>query len=236
MKVRVTALALFAQFAFAQIVLPVEDQARLAMAHKDYRKALDIYHSIDKPSPLVLNMIGMAYLSINDLKNAKKYYQRAVKDRPNYSEAINNLGAVFYAERNYRRAITEYEKAIKLAPNSALYHSNLGTAWYMRKDFAKMTEYYRRALALDSTVFESKGSYDGSLIQQSSIEEKAKYFFYLCKTYANAGMIPQALQNMRKALENGFKDRKHFTEDAEFASLQELPEFKELLAYQPRVL
>jgi len=236
-KTCIAALTLAASLAFGQTALSLEDQARLAMAHKDYRKALDIYQTITMPTPLVLNMMGMAYLSLNDLSNAKKYYQRALKAKPDYSEAINNLGAIYYAEKNYRRAIGEYEKAIKLSPNSALFHSNLGTAWYMRKDFVKMTEYYRKALQLDSTVFESRGGYDGSLIQQNSgLDEKAKYFFYLAKTYAIQGMHPQALQNIRKALENGFKDRKHLTSDPEFASMQELPEFKELLTYQPKVL
>jgi hypothetical protein len=41
---------------------------------------------------------------------------------------------------------------------------------------------------------------------------------------------------MRKALEEGFRDRQKFKEDPEFAALQELPEFQQLLALEPRVL
>jgi hypothetical protein len=58
----------------------------------------------------------------------------------------------------------------------------------------------------------------------------------MSKLYAQTGMNDRALQYMRKALEEGFKDRKKFVEEPEFAGLQELPEFQELLALQPRVL
>ncbi len=66
--------------------------------------------------------------------------------------------------------------------------------------------------------------------------ERAKFHYYLAKTYAKAGANDRALQYIRKALEEGFKERKKFVEDPEFAALQQLPEFKELLASNPRVL
>jgi hypothetical protein len=40
---------------------------------------------------------------------------------------------------------------------------------------------------------------------------------------------------MRKSIEEGFKEKKKFLEDAEFAPLRELPEFKEILAMESRV-
>ena len=48
-------------------------------------------------------------------------------------------------------------------------------------------------------------------------------------------MNDRALQYIRKALEEGFKDKKKL-EDPEFDKLRELPEFKEILALEPRVL
>jgi hypothetical protein len=49
-------------------------------------------------------------------------------------------------------------------------------------------------------------------------------------------MNERALQYIRKALEEGFKEKKKLMEDPEFESLRELPEFKELMALEPRVL
>ena len=68
------------------------------------------------------------------------------------------------------------------------------------------------------------------------MEERAKFHFYLAKTYAKAGNTDRALAYMRKCLEEGFKEKNKFMEDAEFANMHELPEFKELLAMEPRVL
>jgi hypothetical protein len=54
--------------------------------------------------------------------------------------------------------------------------------------------------------------------------------------YAQAGTNDRALLYIRKALEEGFKDKKKFQEEPEFARLRDLPEFKELLAMDQRVL
>ena len=65
---------------------------------------------------------------------------------------------------------------------------------------------------------------------------RAKFHYYLAKTYAKAGNFDRALLYIRKALEEGFKEREKFREDPEFAKMQDLPEFKELIASEPRVL
>jgi hypothetical protein len=48
--------------------------------------------------------------------------------------------------------------------------------------------------------------------------------------------VERALLYIRKALEEGFKDRAKFKEEPEFATLQELPEFQQLMTLEPRVL
>jgi hypothetical protein len=58
----------------------------------------------------------------------------------------------------------------------------------------------------------------------------------MAKLYAQAGVADRALQYIRKALEEGFKDRQKFMEEPEFAGIRELPAFQELMALQPRVL
>jgi hypothetical protein len=68
------------------------------------------------------------------------------------------------------------------------------------------------------------------------VEERAKFHYYLAKMYAKSGRNELALQYVRKALEEGFKERNKLTEDPEFQALRDTPEFKELLALEPRVL
>ena len=170
-----------------------------------------------------------------NLDLARKHYERAVKLDPKYSEAINNLGTVYYAGKNYRKAVSYYNRALKLNPQSASIYSNLGTAQFARKKYKQAMEAYETALSLDPEVFEHRGT-NGVLLQERGIAERAKFHFYLAKTYAKAGATERALLYIRKALEEGFKEREKFKEEPEFAKLQELPEFQQLMASEPRVL
>ena len=102
-------------------------------------------------------------------------------------------------------------------------------------DYTSALNAYEKALQLDPEVFERRNSH-GVLLQERNVQERAKFHFYMAKTYAKAGATERALLYMRKALEEGFKERDKFREDPEFASLQELPEFQQLLALEPRVL
>jgi len=215
--------------------LTPEMRGDIAMARKEYRQAIDTYRAIMGRNAIILNKMGIAYHQMMELDQARKFYEQAVKAKPSYAEAINNLGTVYYAKKNYKKAISQYNKALKLTPNSASIYSNLGTAWFARKKYDRASEAYAKALELDPEVFEHRSS-NGVLLQERSVAERAKFHFYLAKTYAKAGMSDRALLYMRKSLEEGFKERNRFVEDPEFAVLKELPEFQELLTLQPRVL
>jgi hypothetical protein len=84
-------------------------------------------------------------------------------------------------------------------------------------------------------VFEHRSSF-GVMLEERNVEERAKYHYYVAKLYAKNGRNELALQYLRKALEEGFKERKQLEKDPEFASLRDTQEFKDLLALEPRVL
>jgi tetratricopeptide (TPR) repeat protein len=215
--------------------LTQEMRGDILMARKMYREAIEAYSEAPQNSPIIVNKIGIAYHQMLELDLARKQYERAIKLDPKYSEAINNLGTVHYARKSFRKACSQYVKALKLAPNSASIHSNLGTAYFARKKYKDAAEEYERALAIDPDVFEHRNS-QGVLLQERSVQERAKFHFYLAKTYAKSGAVERALIYIRKALEEGFKEREKFKEDPEFAKLQENPEFQSLMLMEPRVL
>lgn len=216
-------------------VLTPEMRGDILMARKMYREAVETYAEGAKDSAVLANKTGIAYHQLLELDLARKNYERALKMQPAYAEAINNLGTVFYAKKNYRKAVGLYKKALHLTPNSASIYSNLGTAHFARKKYKDALEAYQQALALDPEVFEHRSSH-GVLLQERSVEERAKFHFYLAKTYAKAGQFERALMYMRKSLEEGFKEREKYRDDPEFAMLQDNPEFQQLLASEPRVL
>jgi tetratricopeptide (TPR) repeat protein len=212
-----------------------EMRGDIQMARKMFREAVESYSAADNNSAIIVNKMGIAYHQMLELELARKHYERALKLDPKYSEAINNLGTVYYAKKNYRRAVSYYNRALKIKPTSASIYSNLGTAQFARKKYKDAAESYEKALALDPEVFEHRGT-NGVLLQERSVTERALFHFYLAKTYAKAGAVERALTYIRKALEEGFKEREKFKKEPEFASLQENPEFQQLMALEPRVL
>ena len=218
-----------------QAIVTPEMHGDIFMARKMFREAVEAYSEGPPNSAVILNKTGIAYHQMMELGLAKRYYEKAYRADPHYAEAINNLGTVFYAQKNYRRAVSQYLKALRLTPASASIYSNLGTGYFARKDYKRATEAWQHALALDPDVFETRSN-RGVLLQERSVEERAKFHFYMAKMYAKQGAKDRALLYMRKALEEGFKERDKFQKEPEFAGLKELPEFKELLTLEPRVL
>ncbi len=214
--------------------LSAQERGDIQMARKMYREAIETYKQAPE-SPVILNKIGIAYHQLTDLGNAQKYYTLAIKKDPDYTEAINNLGTIYYSRQSYRRAIAQYKKVLRIKPNSASTLANLGSAYFARKQYELASENYQKALLIDPEVFESR-SPTGSIVRDRSVGDRPTFFYYLAKSYAKAGMNEQAISYIRKAIEEGFKERKKFNEDPEFAGLQKDPEFLKVMAIEPKVL
>jgi tetratricopeptide (TPR) repeat protein len=220
--------------------LTPERRGDVFMARKMYREAAESYQealkTVEKTRAHILyNKLGIACHQQMQFDQAKRHYERAIKLNKQYAEAVNNLGTVHYARKGYRQAINQYKKALKINPDSASVYSNLGTAYFARKKYKDASEAYLMALKLDSEIFEHRGSF-GSILQERSVEDRARFHYYLAKTYAASGYFERALQYLRRALEEGFRDRDKIKEEADFAGLQDNPEFQQLLAANLPVL
>lgn len=220
-----------------QVNPPLSDEMRgdIYMARKRYRDAIDMYRKGDPKSPVLTNKIGIAYHQLTQLDLAKKNYEKAIKLKPDYPEAINNLGTIYYSQKSYRRAIGYYKRALRLEPNSASMMVNLGSAYFGRKDYIHASELYSKALEVDPLVFERKSQY-GELLQERSVDDRAKFHLELAKAYAKRNDVEHALIYLRKALEEGVKDREKIPSLPEFAALKTDVGFQELMASAPKPL
>jgi tetratricopeptide (TPR) repeat protein len=216
-------------------VVTEEMRGDIFMARKMYREALEMYKTGPADSAVLANKIGIAYHQMLDLDDAKKWYEKAIKLRGDYAEAVNNLGTIYYARKSYRRSITQYKKALRLTPDSASIMSNLGTGYFARKNYDLAFTTYQQALKLDPDVFEHRSAM-GVLLQERSVDERAKFHYYLAKTYAKSGDIDHALVYIRKALEEGFKESDKFKNEPEFAGVRKNPEFDLILSAEHKVL
>lgn len=218
--------------------LTPEMRGDIALARREFRQAIDDFREGSLKDPVLRNKTGIAFHQLNALDAARKEYEAAVKLKPDYLEAINNIGTIYYAKKSYRRAQNYFTRALKIAPDdsrSASIWVNLGSAEFSRKQYDRAMTAFQQALALDPDVFERHSGF-GVLMEERTVEERAKFHLYEAKLYAKAGRDDLALQYLRKAFEEGYKERAKVPEMPEFAKIKDTEKFKELMALETRVL
>ena len=67
-------------------------------------------------------------------------------------------------------------------------------------------------------------------LRSGATHEIATLNYLLAKTYAQAGRKTEALVYLRKAINEGFNDRKKLFEDKEFVILRDVPEYQQMIA------
>lgn len=212
------------------IVITPELRGDLFMARQQYIDAIAAYREAPVNNAEVWNKLGIAYHHLFAMDEARRDYLRALRLRPQYPEALNNLGAIYYAHRSYRKAEKYYLRALKLDPKQPSIYSNLGTAYFADRKSDKGMEAYRTAIALDPNIFSDKSP---QLVSESlPARDRANQDFCIAKLLAQSGRIPQAIDYLRKALDEGFDDRKQIMQDRTLASLRSTPAFTQLMAEQ----
>ena len=210
--------------------LTLERRADIYMARKMYREASDAYKEAIRQKPdsaKLVNKLGITYHQLLLLNNARKEYERAWKLDRSYSQALNNLGTVHHAQGRYKQSIRTYKKALQVAPYSASIYSNLGTSYFARGKYKDASRAYLRALELDPNVFETRGSF-GTLLQERSVGNRGKYYYFMAKAYAGVEMWDRAVLHLRKSLEEGYGGPKRIAADSAFEAMHELPDFRRI--------
>src|SRR5215208_6710672 len=82
-------------------VLTPETRGDIFMARKMYREAVETFQEGSPKDPVLANKIGIAYHQMMQLDNARKSYERALKLKPSYIEAMNNLGTIYYTKKSH---------------------------------------------------------------------------------------------------------------------------------------
>ena len=211
--------------------LSPERRADIFMARKMYHEAGETYREAirqDPQSAKLVNKLGISYHQLLLLNHARREYERAWKIDKTYSQALNNLGTVHHAQGNYKRAIRTYKRALEVSPYSASVYSNLGTSYFARRRFKHASAAYLKALELDPNVFETRGSF-GTLLQERSVADRAKYYYFMAKAYAGAEMWDRAILYLRKALEEGYGSPRKVAKDKAFEAMHELPGFQRIV-------
>jgi tetratricopeptide (TPR) repeat protein len=174
--------------------------------------------------------MGIAYQLMFNLTEAMHCYEVSHKLDPKNANVLNNLGTAFDAMKQFHNAERQYRKALKLDPDSALILKNLGTNLLAQHKYQKGWQQYQAAIKLDPTIFQNNSR--PRIENPASISDRGAMNYYMAKSCAKAGMPEQAIQYLRMALNEGFTSPKKIIEDNEFATLQGIPAFEEMLAAQ----
>ncbi|MGB8477001.1 MAG: tetratricopeptide repeat protein [Candidatus Acidiferrum sp.] len=213
-----------------------EQMADLYMVRKQFREAAELYQKLSKQNPknpVYLNKLGIALHQQLDLGQALKYYKKAVKVDPHYADAENNVGTIWYQRKKYRKAIKSYKKAIKMRDDMPVLYSNLGYAYFGERKYAEAIGAFRQGLLLDPLLFEHNSSRDGSVLQDRSVEDRARFDYMLAKSFAEAGDLEHCIRYLRKAKDEGYKHFADIKKDPVFALALKDPGVQEMLVTKP---
>ncbi len=217
----------------ASRALTAEEMADLMMARKEFREAALAYKKIadeDPKNAIIYNKLGIALHKEYDLNGALRSYERAVRLDPTYADAQNNIGVIWYDKKKFGKAIRAYQKAIKMRSDLAVSYSNLGYAYFSDKKYEESISAFQQALRLDPTVLDHGTGRNGSTVQDRSVEDRAKFYFLLAKSFAESGNFDRALIYLRKAKDEGYKSMSDVQKDPAFSAMLKMPEMQEVLA------
>jgi tetratricopeptide (TPR) repeat protein len=212
-----------------EAALSAEELGDLHMARKRYQAALEAYRRAPV-SAAVWNKIGIAEQQMYLMNDAKKSYEASLKLNAANSDTLNNLGTVYYSMQQYGTAEKLYRRALRLKPRSALIYKNLGTDLLAANKYKKGWDCYQMALSIDPQIFESAALL--RIGEPTPTQKRGAMSYYLAKSYVMVGQNDLAVEYLRRAIDEGFTDRKKILADKEFASLRGVNSFEQLLTEQ----
>jgi Tfp pilus assembly protein PilF len=214
----------------AEIKLSQEDLGNLQMVRKEYQAAILTFTGIPNKSAAIWNKIGIAYQQMFLVDDAEKSYEKALKIDPRNPDILNNLGSVFYSRKEYGVAEHYYRKALKFEPRSALIYKNLGTDLMAADKFKKGWTCYQTAMEMDPEIFERANLL--RIGEPTPTQQRGAMNYYLAVSYAKVGKLDLAVDYLRRAIDEGFTDRKKVMMDKELASLRGSTAFDRLISEQ----
>lgn len=134
-------------------------QNKLAMAHyrnNNWTETISASQKVFKTDsiPLLLRMVGDAYLYTSNTDSAISFYTKAIEKNPSDYLAVIKLGNVYHATKDYESVIAltdEYLKTIN--PNMLQIGQLNGMANYSAKNYEKATDRLTKNVALGDTSF-----------------------------------------------------------------------------------
>ncbi len=128
------------------------------------------------------------YSGVQDEKQARKLWLRAIELDPGFHQAYNSVAVHFADSGQHDKALRYVRKALELAPEEAVYHFNAATfyfnfrltarqlfRWDLPRVWQEAMAEYRRAIELDPTNYEMARDYALSFYSASFFGVEPRY-------------------------------------------------------------
>lgn len=159
------------------------DMARSAFSNHEYDKCLALLQQIVATYPnrlLTWNLMGLAYLELDDVENAKRAFLQEINLDHASLNAYNNLGRAFLRERKFPEAIAQFRKQLELNPNDRYSHSNLAYAFFSMRKYSEAVPEL--------------------LLGLQAQPENAALRIHLAECYLNTGQHEKAINELQTAV------------------------------------
>ncbi len=161
-------------------------------------KQLPNRHGYNTSLALIANNLGISYHRLFELKNAEKYYQKAleinIEEKNNLAIAnnYNNLATVYDDFLEYEKALDFYEKALKInidehnQTREADNYNNIGYLYIQLGDFNNSIKNFQKSLEIN--------------LQLDNLENQIQNYLNLAFAYENQGVYYPNKTSFKKAL------------------------------------
>ncbi len=175
-----------------QAKLPPQEKDRLRSSEQRPEK----FYSGIYLSPDALNNAGLLYLEKGDLKQARIFFEEAMKYSPNNETFINNMGLSFYLEGEKQEAIKYFNSALKINPKNIETFGNLGIVYRKSGQYTMSENMFKKALLINPGHPEILYNY-ALLLEDINQKKISRLYFEKFLRVA-----PESLKELREKVRN----------------------------------
>ncbi|GFV68416.1 tetratricopeptide repeat protein 21B [Trichonephila clavipes] len=147
-----------------------------------YREAVK-----EKNTPETLNLLGDAYMKIQEPENAVEAYEQALKQNPKDSDLASKIGTALVKTHNYEKAVTYYKAAIKSGGQENLRYDLCSLLCTIKR--------FKETEELINSALESGRGVDNL----NWLAMESKYLCLLSDVYSKMEMEDPAMSTLQKA-------------------------------------
>jgi tetratricopeptide (TPR) repeat protein len=198
----------------------------------DPDQKIKIYNSFSKIFPNDWrgpNNAGMVLASLMKYAEARPYFEKAEKLKPEEPIIKNNLGTIALFENDIRKA-EEYFGAASGSGNEVNY--NLGLVNIRKGDYNRANQYFRSYADPNTALVKIlSGNYNGALSDLEDFDRPNCYMKEYLKAIVGArtGKEDLLIESLKKAVAYNADIKAKATTEMEFAKYFENPRFREIV-------